>query len=168
VNYKTNKILGEGKNAIIYLATDITNNRLVAMKAIEVQEDPIQIDFVKNEIACLKRLQEQCSKYVLCYIDSDIVTLKENDMSYYIIITKFLEDYITWKEFKKKYKTNVKDKIKQALEFIHSKNIYHGDLHDDNIMIHPETLDVRIIDFGYCRLDSSDPGIYELDNIYLK
>jgi len=178
VHYQTNKVIGQGKNATIYLATDTTNHRLVALKAIELEDDVVQADFIRRELECLTLLETFCQQYVLCYIDSDVVTIKSEDeygttkTKYYIIITKFLEDYITWKEFKKKYpeKTKeVKKNIKIAIEFIHNKKVYHGDLHDENIMIHPETLDVRIIDFGYCQINPKQNLYpYDYENIKKK
>jgi serine/threonine protein kinase len=169
VHYKTNKILGSGLNALIYLATDTTHNRLIALKAIEfIKDDPAQVDLVERELKCLQRLQKNCDEFVLCYIDSDLVTIKQEDGSvknYYIIITKFLENYITWNIFKKKYPEHRKEaakNLKLAFQHIHDQKIYHGDIHDDNIMVDPETLNVKVIDFGYCKVDP-DPIFYEYD-----
>ena len=141
------------------------------MKVIEIQDDDEHIELVNNELKCLKRLQDHCEKYVLCYIDSDVSKIKIEDEDeiietlYYVIITKFLENYISWKQFKINHpdkKSRAIKKIRKAIQHIHSQGIYHGDLHDDNILIHPETLDVRIIDFGFCMIDA-DPKLYEND-----
>jgi serine/threonine protein kinase len=155
VRYQVNKILGSGKSAVVYLATDTTHNRLVALKTIEVrQNDPVQLKMVENEIKCLQLLQKYCESHVLCYIDSGFI-IEGKDKTYYVIVSKFLEDYITWKEFKSLNK-NIKEatkNIRNATQFIAELNIFHGDLHDENIMIHPEKLEVRIIDFGHCQLN---------------
>jgi tRNA A-37 threonylcarbamoyl transferase component Bud32 len=38
------------------------------------------------------------------------------------------------------------------INHLHSLNVYHGDLHTHNIVINPDTGDIRIIDFGESRL----------------
>jgi tRNA A-37 threonylcarbamoyl transferase component Bud32 len=40
------------------------------------------------------------------------------------------------------------DKIKELIEYLHKKNVFHGDLHTHNIVLNMEPIDVRIIDFG--------------------
>lgn len=178
VHYKTNKIIGQGKNGTVYLATDTTNNRLVALKVIEIDDDKEHIQRIENEMKCLKRLQEHCGQYVLCYIDSDVITINQEydddviETNYYVIVTQFLENYITWSQFNKKYqdknlRDQVKKKIREAIEYIHNKNIYHGDIHYDNVLIHPDTFDVRIIDFGYCKLEPQ-PKFYQIDKSNLE
>jgi serine/threonine protein kinase len=155
--YKMVKLIGKGQYGVVFLAVDTTHNQMVAIKMIEVY-DPRKIE---TEIECLKKLQTFCKEYILCYIDSALMGLSEDfdgeiiDTDYFVIVTKFLENYISWTLFKKKYskdKQMVQEKIKEALKFIHQQKISHGDIHGDNILVHPETLDVRFIDFGQCTL----------------
>jgi serine/threonine protein kinase len=164
IHYKINSIIGIGMNGSVFLATDTTNNRLVAMKWIEVEDDMEHVKEIENELECLRRLQKNCDQYVLCYIDSDIVSIEEDIddnifTNYYVIITKFLEGYITWKSFKKKYLEGSKERkralenIEEGLRTIHEKKIAHGDVHSENVLIHPDTLDIRWIDFGACQID---------------
>lgn len=44
-----------------------------------------------------------------------------------------------------------KNLIDEQIEKLHSIGIFHGDLHTSNIVLNPETNDVRIIDFGESR-----------------
>jgi serine/threonine protein kinase len=167
--YKINNIIGSGMFGIVYLATDIINNRLVAIKVIDINDDS-HIQQIKTELKCLKRLQKYCDKYVLCYIDSDIIDNSDDDDIdiKYVIVTKFLENYITLKSFKKYYTKNstqrklIEQNIKDGLKYIHQYKILHGDPHDENILIHPETFDIRFIDFGYCQIDPPE-SYYEDD-----
>lgn len=39
-------------------------------------------------------------------------------------------------------------RIKDMLEKLHNMNIFHGDVHEENIVYDPVTDDLRIIDFG--------------------
>ena len=43
------------------------------------------------------------------------------------------------------------DQISKLIDIIHKNKILHGDLHSNNIVVNPETHDVRIIDFGESR-----------------
>lgn len=59
--------------------------------------------------------------------------------------------------------------IKRQIEKMHSLGIIHGDLHGNNIVINPDTNDVRLIDFGksYYIHEIDDDVIDEL-NVFLK
>ena len=48
--------------------------------------------------------------------------------------------------------------ILKGLFYIHSAHILHRDLKPDNILIHPETMNVRICDFGLSRSDALAHG----------
>ena len=37
------------------------------------------------------------------------------------------------------------------MDFLHKNNIIHRDLKHDNIMINPDTLEVKIIDLGFAK-----------------
>jgi serine/threonine protein kinase len=163
IDYKMNNILGSGAFGTVYLATDITNNRLVAIKVIKIKEEE-QIENIERELECLKRLEKYCNKYVLCYIDSDFIQIKhkfqnkEYTEDKYIIVTKFLENYISMKLFKKKHPKDSKERmevatnIRDGLKHIHEQKITHGDIHDENVLVHVGTLDIRFIDFGFCKI----------------
>ena len=42
-----------------------------------------------------------------------------------------------------------------ALQYLHKNSIAHGDLNLTNILINPQTLEVKIIDFGLSKIKSS-------------
>ena len=165
IKYKFVKVVGKGKNGVVYLAVDTKNNQMVAVKLIETYDDENKIKMIKNEMECLKKLQTSCKEFILCYLDSGLISITEDfddekiETDYYVIITKFLENYISWKLFKKKYPKGtaqhqeVDKKIREGLKHIHRQKISHGDLHHENILVHPETLDIRFIDFGQCEID---------------
>lgn len=72
------------------------------------------------------------------------------------LFLEYLHEYIDLYDFLDLYykKTSLKDKLQifikivKALEYMHSKCIAHLDIKPENIMIHPITLDIKIIDFG--------------------
>ena len=70
------------------------------------------------------------------------------------IIVKKDYDSISLSQYIKKYKPAPKNlltigmQLIQGLEQIHARNIIHKDINPDNIIIHPESENVRLIDFG--------------------
>ena len=57
-------------------------------------------------------------------------------------------------------------KITQALGAIHQKNIIHKDINPTNILINPETQDVKIIDFGIStRLSQEQTAVTDLHHL---
>ncbi len=63
---------------------------------------------------------------------------------------KNLNDDPTWLE-NEWYKGNTKiiiEKLFKTIHKVHELEYIHGDLKDDNIFIHPDTKDIKLIDFG--------------------
>ncbi len=119
----------------------------------------------KKETSCLKRILNIC-KYgrILCLEDNFKI-----DNNYYIV-TPYLRDYITMNTFlqseQKISEDQANDIINQlqlVLNQMKDLGVGHGDLHFDNIMIHPETLHAVIIDLGKCIFrDTNDKEILEI------
>ena len=62
-------------------------------------------------------------------------------------------DITTVQELNDKLGFDIENQISSMIDKIHSLGILHGDLHAKNIVINPQTKDVRIIDFDdkYCK-----------------
>lgn len=58
-------------------------------------------------------------------------------------LSKYLKHHPSGNE-----RRRIADSIVDALEYVHSKGVIHGDLKPDNIMVNPQTLSVKLIDFG--------------------
>jgi len=69
-------------------------------------------------------------------------------------ITASYFDGITLREYFKQYEFNLYNRlyisaqIAHILGLIHQKNVIHRDLTSDNILVHPDRLEVNIVDFG--------------------
>ena len=78
---------------------------------------------------------------------------KEEKIGMYVILMQYFPS-ITIKEFiqenpvKLESQIQISHKISEAVSFLHENFIVHRDLTLDNILINPETFDVKIIDFG--------------------
>ena len=114
-----------------------------------------------KEVMCLKEVLEICGDSgILCYKDSFIFNQKGKKD--YIVVTEFLDGYITLDEYFRKVKDKHKKLSENEAKEIYKKVVYikntltvmcinHSDLHFSNIMIHPKTKDVKVIDFGKCK-----------------
>jgi predicted Ser/Thr protein kinase len=73
-----------------------------------------------------------------------------------VLISKYEKDYVDlakWMsdpQFLKKTtaKKNIENQLKEALATLKRANLVHSDLHPQNILIHPKTGKIKIIDFG--------------------
>jgi serine/threonine protein kinase len=146
--YKMIKFIDEGISGSVYLYID-NMNILYAIKF--TKED------INNEIDCLEKINDICDEYFLCYVTSFVYD------EYNVIVTKFLEGYITLNEYMGQFNKddydeyereeiyeNIKDQLLNGINMLHNINIIHGDIHDENILIDPETIELRYIDFGKC------------------
>ncbi|GFS94339.1 hypothetical protein NPIL_88711 [Nephila pilipes] len=131
----------------IYAGERLEDNEQVAIKVIERTKDILFIDSLPAEICLLRQLKNedgviQIFNYIEC-IDG------------YIIITEYssksmdLCDY--WTTYYPLTMSKVKKIMLQIVEIcirLQKLNIYHGDLKLENIIIDPETLIIKLIDFG--------------------
>lgn len=139
------KLLGNGVEGSVYLGLS-QNNELYALKIIDLLKI-CKNDDIENEITCLKTLYSK--QHILYYIDDF------KYQNYYVIVTEFLEGYISLYEFIENSNKNFFDKIKKqiikTIKSIHNQGYIHGDIGAFNILIHPETLNIKLIDFGRCK-----------------
>lgn len=78
----------------------------------------------------------------------------------YILIMEYAENYVTINDFIQENKAclnekTAKDIMWQTLSAVNhcmKKCVYHNDLNGNNILIHPDTKDVKLIDFGQALL----------------
>jgi serine/threonine protein kinase len=132
----------------VYLIEDDIKNKFI-MKIVPYEKN-------EYESKCLKRLKDICDIKILCYIDEFMMTIDNEE--YKAIILEYDPNYIDLMEYINKY--NVKSdefekifmQIEDIVKTIHSKNVMHGDINERNIMINPMNLNVKIIDFGKCRI----------------
>jgi serine/threonine protein kinase len=152
--YTVSKILACGEFSCVFLGLDEKNNWV----AIKITNNKNKLE----EVECLIKLKGICGENILCYIES--FNINYLDIDWLVIITEFLPGYITMSEFMERYKisksdlSNIISQIGETLNFIHKFGILHNDLHRENIMIDPKTLNIKIIDFGNCT------SLYKVDD----
>ena len=146
-NYKKTKqvedivvgnLLGSGNYCKVYSANWKGNE--VAIKSIDLGgEDPDRArGMLKNEIEIMQHLDHpnvlQCCKAGLGYFIMD--RLAEGDLHHYLhaqpatTITTPLDPRLTFIQ-----KLEIARQISQGMEYLHSKNVIHADLHTANILV---------------------------------
>ena len=81
-------------------------------------------------------------------ISPNIISVtKINRDNYRVVMEKYPTTILNYSDEGKDI-VPYKRKIEDLVDRLHDLDIIHGDLHGDNIVINPETGEVRLIDFG--------------------
>jgi len=178
--------IGSGTFGVNYKARNLDKQKdeqdLYAVKLLKYDPRNPITSKAKNswerERQCLMDVIDICKQGgILCYKDSFI--FKDiNRNEFFVIITPFLEGYITLTDIFTKYSVDKNEAKNIYQQIINTKNkladicIYHSDLNPNNIMYNPKTKDVKIIDLGLCKapyekniFESDTPEEQHLSNI---
>jgi serine/threonine protein kinase len=145
------KMLGEGAFGKVFLYQYESTGERVAIKFINEKDD------LGNDIARLMALSSspKCSRYVVCYEGHAIVPNPSGKFPRELFAIKMsyvdgptLQDVsVPTKEKNRTVHRLLRNALK-ALEYVHSKNIVHGDLKPENMIVRSGTQSVVLIDFG--------------------
>jgi serine/threonine protein kinase len=147
--YKMIGLLGEGSTCVVAEAVDENTGKSYAVKIIELKDDISSrlSSAIEREIRLLKGLnhrniiklkeviEENCNLFI-------VMEHCEGGTLLDLILSDKLNDL---SEVKRLFV-----QIVEAICYLHSFGIAHGDIKPDNIVLTAEG-DVKIIDFGYCK-----------------
>ncbi len=147
--YQVYEKVGQGAAATVYLARDLSRNRLVAVKAIHphLSKEGQFLDRFRREAELLRQLT---SPYVVQIYDYGM----EGDISYIVMeyvqgktLSQILEDtdYLEVRQA-----LDIARQVAQCLADISAQNIVHRDIKPGNIMVTPDG-QVKIMDFGIAK-----------------
>lgn len=153
LNYKIEKILGEGGMGTVYLAkhTKIPN-RVSAIKV-------LKSNFLQNENLKNRFLREM--KIMADMTHENIIKLEQFDedgWGMYLIMEYFdgleIDDYLKNKigVFPEEKAVPIMIQILSAFSFAHNKGIVHRDIKPANILIDREATKIKILDFGIAKM----------------
>lgn len=164
--------IGKGSSSRVYYGYNIVSRDIVAVKKISKNSmGKISMERIINEIELMKRLNH---KNIVQY--KDMVS----DNNYIYIITdhcnggtlqKFIEDHRGYPEnFSEEEVKIYMRQIREALDYLLSKNIYHRDIKPHNIFVNyktklgekhdPISIELKIGDFGFAKEIEND----DMDN----
>lgn len=142
--YKIEKIIGTGSFGSVFLATEKSTNRKVALKICPAWSDNIK-KYLRNEILILSLLN---SCYFPKFYDADHyngISVICTEYCSGMTLMKFLEINQTLNEDTIMVIVN---QIMDAMCYLHANNIVHRDIKLENIMI-TKKLKIKICDFGF-------------------
>ncbi|MGK7939583.1 MAG: protein kinase [Crocosphaera sp.] len=161
-SYTIKKILREGGFAIVYLAMDNHQKKIVAIKTLNFRSQNKE----RREVKKICQAFEQEAEMLKFCSNPNIVTIEKIIYSPDIPNLPFIVmEYIkgeTLKQYVKKQKTKklsipesliYTQQICDALALVHERGILHRDINPSNIIIRSGKLQAVLIDFGISKYD---------------
>ena len=129
-----NKILGKGSFGIVYLGTDIANDKYVSLKKIpaEIMRDPQKIEALSNEILISSGVENENLVKILDLTEIN----KDKYIVYEFCNGGDLRRYLRYfKRFEEKYVQYFMKQVLNGLSELHSKRIIHHDIKPENVLV---------------------------------
>jgi serine/threonine-protein kinase len=152
--YEVLSTLGKGGMGVVYRARDLTLDDIVALKVLRgemLKDDPTHLERFKQEIKLARRITH---RNVLRTHD-----FGEASGTPYISM-EYLEG-VTLKDLIKNKGAlpvpvglRIAKQMGQGLEAAHAQGVVHRDIKPQNMLILPETGDLKIMDFGIARVNA--------------
>ena len=149
LNYQATEVIYHSDRTLVYRGQDIENGQLVIIKLMG-NEYPSFSELVRfrNQYTISKNLDIQGTiatytleryenRYALIMEDTGSVSLAEYKKQHSLSITQFLQIAI---------------QLADILHHLHQHQIIHQDIKPANILIHPETEEIKLIDFSISTL----------------
>lgn len=143
-SYRIEAPIAHSGMATIYRATDLRDNRTVALKVPhpDMEADPILFDRFRREAGIGERLNHPGVMRVI----------GEEDRSRpYIVMEwcdgRLLRQMLNEGRIDRDRAIRITSRILETLEYIHANGVVHRDLKPENILVNPDDA-IKIIDFG--------------------
>ncbi|TPW20604.1 MAG: protein kinase, partial [Elusimicrobia bacterium] len=145
-NFRIERLLGTGGMGVVYLATDITLRRRVAIKRMrdELMEGGAELEGFLNEARLVAALKHPNIVEILSIV-------KEPGVLYLVfeyVEGKSLREWITLqRQLPLAGVKSVLHQVSQALDYAHAQKIVHRDLKPANVMVDARGV-AKVMDFG--------------------
>ena len=145
----------KGSLGTMFFVLDAKKRRM-AMKRVRKAETSLHD--VLLEVKDLRKLQDACRENVLCLMDD----VKE-DAKHYYVFSEYLEDYVDLETLVARHDLGAAQvrsialNLDACVQFMHSQGVLHCDIKPANVMVSPQTLNLRLMDFGFaCTQQETD------------
>jgi serine/threonine-protein kinase len=156
--YKLLSTLGKGGMGVVYLARDQQLDEEVALKVLRpdvMKQDPTLLDRFKQEIKLARRITHR--NVLRTHDFGEAAGTPYISMEYLEGVT--LKDLITSKgALPIGVGLRIAKQMCQGLEAAHAQGVVHRDIKPQNMLILPETGDLKIMDFGIARVSEVKGG----------
>eukprot|EP01091_Cochliopodium_minus_P004504 TRINITY_DN14393_c0_g1_i1.p1 TRINITY_DN14393_c0_g1~~TRINITY_DN14393_c0_g1_i1.p1 ORF type:complete len:305 (-),score=80.12 TRINITY_DN14393_c0_g1_i1:71-985(-) len=165
--YKQGFKMGGTKNSECYLVTK--DRKTYCLKKMKVNKSDLEkIKKIENEIEIMKILN--CHKNIIKMEDSFKIDKRDSWM--YCIVTEALRmnlaQYIKSKRkgmLKERTCKKIFKQLLKAVEFMHLNYICHNDIKLENVMINPENMHIKLIDFGMSTIAQNEDELMKMKEI---
>jgi serine/threonine-protein kinase len=156
--YEVLGIVGKGGMGVVYRARDRQLDEVVALKVVRsevLKEDPTLLDRFKQEIKLARRITHR--NVLRTHDFGETAGTPYISMEYLEGVT--LKDLLRSKgALPLGVGLRIAKQVCQGLEAAHQQGVVHRDIKPQNILILPETGDLKIMDFGIARVSEMQGG----------
>ncbi|HLP91511.1 MAG TPA: AAA family ATPase [Nostocaceae cyanobacterium] len=147
--YEISEIIYTGNKTTVYRGQQEKNQLPVVIKILNTHNPTLQdLVSLKNQFAIIQRLEHD--KIIKSY------SLESYGNSYALILEDFqgitLSDYTNSQPLSLQAFFPIAIEITEALDYLYQQKIIHKDIKPKNILIHPETKQLKLIDFSISSL----------------
>ncbi len=148
--YRIEKLLGKGGMATVYLATQLSLGRSVALKILNDPETPLFFERFFNEGRCISKLSHP-----------NLVTIYDigQGEGFYYIAMEYISGGDLKTRIRQGFKTSASLKIISrlalCLSYVHAEGVIHRDIKPSNILFRDDGSPV-LADFGIAKLIQTD------------
>ena len=143
---------------VVYRARDLTLDDIVALKVLRAEmlkDDPTHLERFKQEIKLARRITHR--NVLRTHDFGEAAGTPYISMEYLEGVT--LKDLIKNKgALPVPVGLRIAKQMGQGLEAAHQQGVVHRDIKPQNMLILPETGDLKIMDFGIARVNAVKPG----------
>jgi predicted ATPase/class 3 adenylate cyclase len=164
--YSVDRRIYEGRKALVFGATRAADGRAVVLKVLR-DEYPSARDLAafRAEYALGRELVEAGVAGVVAPL-----ALEPRENSLVMVLEDFggitLADHAAYRRLGAAEFLDVACAVTRALAGVHGQGVVHKDIKPQNVLIHRDTGDVRLTDFGISsRLSSGEPGLVGVERL---